>query len=81
MRSTKKKTKISLRYKIALFTVYFVLFIALTAMIDYYAYDLINPWIFIVLSFVGAIWATLVHVKSKEKSKADELAHDLEEII
>ncbi|WP_041672713.1 hypothetical protein [Sulfurovum sp. NBC37-1] len=81
MRSTKKKTKISLKHKIALFTVYFVLFIALTAMVDYYAYDLINPWIFIVLSFAGAVWATMAHVKSKEKSKADELAHDLEEII
>ena len=81
MKSTKKKRKISLKHKIALFTVYFVLFIALTAMIDYYAYDLINPWIFILLSFFGAVWATLAHVKSKEKSKVDELAHDLEEII
>ena len=81
MKSTKKKRKISLKHKIALFTVYFVLFIALTAMIDYYAYDLINPWIFIVLSFVSAIWATLAHVKSKEKSKVDELAHDIEEIL
>ena len=81
MKSAKKKRKISLKHKIALFTVYFVLFIALTAMIDYYAYDLINPWIFILLSFFGAVWATLAHVKSKEKSKVDELAHDLEEII
>ena len=81
MKSTKKKRKISLKHKIALFSVYFVLFIALTAMIDYYAYDLINPWIFIVLSFVAAIWATLAHVKSKEKSKVDELAHDIEEIL
>ena len=81
MKSTKKRRKTSLKHKIALFTVYFVLFIALTAMIDYYAYDLINPWIFILLSFAGAVWATLVHVKSKEKSKADELARDLEEIL
>ena len=81
MKSTKKRTKISLKRKTALFTVYFILFIALTAMIDYYAYDLINPWIFIVLSFVGALWATMAHLKSKEKSKVDELAHDLEEIV
>ncbi|WP_294951235.1 hypothetical protein [Sulfurovum sp.] len=70
-----------LKHKIALFTVYFVLFIALTAMIDYYAYDIINPWIFIVLSFLGAVGATLAHAKSREKTKADELAHDLEEIL
>ncbi|SFV68775.1 hypothetical protein MNB_SV-10-1081 [hydrothermal vent metagenome] len=70
-----------LKHKLALFTVYFVLFIALTAMIDYYAYDIINPWIFIVLSFLGAVGATLAHAKSHEKTKADELAHDLEEIL
>ncbi|WP_295421232.1 hypothetical protein [Sulfurovum sp.] len=81
MKSKKKKTKIRLKHKIALFTVYFVLFIALTAMIDYYAYDMINPWIFTVLSFVGAVWATIVHAKSHERTKADELARDLEEIV
>jgi len=70
-----------LKHKIALFTVYFVLFIALTAMIDYYAYDMINPWIFIVLSFAGAAWATMVHLKSREKGKVDELAKDIEEIV
>lgn len=77
----KKRRKVSLKHKIALFSVYFVLFIALTAMIDYYAYDTISPWIFVSLSFVGAVWATMVHVKSKEKSRVDELAHDIEEIV
>jgi len=71
----------TLKRKISLFIVYFVLFIALTAMVDYYAYDEINPWIFIILSFVGAIWAVAVHAKSHKKSKADELAHDIEEIL
>ena len=70
-----------LKRKISLFIVYFILFIALTAMIDYYAYDTINPWIFIVLSVIGAFWATLVHAKSHQKTKADELAHDIEKIL
>jgi Flp pilus assembly protein TadB len=70
-----------LKHKIALFLVYFVLFGTLSAMIDYYAYDLINPWIFVILSFIGAVWATVVHAKSRVKTKADELAHDIEEII
>ncbi len=70
-----------LKHKIALFAVYFTLFLALTAMVDYYAYDTINPWIFIVISVVGAAWATSVHAKSHQKSKADELAHDIEEIL
>jgi F0F1-type ATP synthase assembly protein I len=70
-----------LKHKIALFAVYFTLFIALTAMIDYYAYDTISPWVFIVISIVGAFWATLTHAKSHQKTKADELAHDIEKIL
>ena len=70
-----------LKRKISLFVVYFVLFITLTAMIDYYAYDKISPWIFIGLSAVGALWATLAHGISHQETKADELAHDIEEIL
>jgi len=70
-----------LKRKLSLFVVYFVLFVALTAMIDYYAYDEINPWIFIVLSFIGAVWAVAAHAKSHQKTRADELAHDIEEIL
>ena len=70
-----------LKSKISLFIVYFVLFIALTAMIDYYAYDTISPWVFIIISAIGALWATLAHAKSHQKTKADELAHDIEEIL
>jgi len=81
MKLKKKKKTLHLKHKIALFLVYFILFGTLSAMVDYYAYDLINPWIFVILSAVGAVWATLVHAKSKEKTKADELAHDIEEII
>jgi len=82
MKSKKKKNRsIGMKHKMTLFLVYFVLFSTLSAMIDYYAYDLINLWIFIVLSFIGAVWAVLVHAKSKQKTKADELAHDIEEIL
>ena len=69
-----------LKHKIALFIVYLILFGALSAMVDYYAYDIINPWIFVVLSFIGAVWATVVHANSRQKSKVDELAEDIEEI-
>ncbi len=70
-----------LKHKIALFIVYLILFGALSSMVDYYAYDMINPWIFVVLSFIGAVWATIVHANSRQKSKADELAKDIEEIL
>ena len=79
MRSKKKKT--SLKHKTALFSVYFVLFLALTAMIDYYAYDMISPWIFILISLLASVWATWMHIKKREHSKVDELAHELEEIL
>ena len=70
-----------LKHKIALFIVYFTLFGTLSSMVDYYAYDMINPWVFVILSLIGAIWATAVHANSRQKSKADELAKDIEEII
>ena len=70
-----------LKHKIVPFTLYFILFLALGAMIDYYAYDLLNPWIFIVLSFVAALWVTALHAKSRQKSRVDELAHEIEEVL
>ena len=76
-----KKKPLHLKHIIALFSVYLVLFAALSSMVDYYAYDLINPWIFVILSVVGAAWATAVHANSRQKTKADELAADIEEIL
>jgi len=70
-----------LKRKISLFIVYFVLFIILGAMIDYYAYYTISPWVFIVMSAIGALLATVAHAKSHQKTKADEWAHDIEEIL
>ena len=77
----KKKKSLHLKHKIALFIVYFILFGVLSAMVDYYAYDFLNPWIFVLISFVGAVIATVLHVNSRQKTKADELAEDVEEII
>jgi len=70
-----------LKHKIALFIVYLILFGALSSMVDYYAYGMINPWMFVVLSFIGAFWVTIVHVNSRRKRKVDELAEDIEEIL
>ena len=75
------KSSMSFKRKISFFLVYMLLFSVLSAMVDYYAYDIINPWIFIVLSLIGALWATSVHVKSHTRSKVDELAKDVEKIL
>ncbi|WP_297486233.1 hypothetical protein [Sulfurimonas sp.] len=81
MKTKTKKKPLRLKHKIALFLVYLVLFAALSSMVDYYAYDLINPWIFVILSVIGAAWATVAHANSRQKTKADELAADVEEIL
>jgi len=70
-----------LKHKVVAFTLYFILFLALGAMVDYYAYDILNPWIFIVLSFAAALWVTKVHAKSRQKSRVDELAEEIEEVL
>jgi hypothetical protein len=70
-----------LKHKVSLFLVYFTLFSALAAMIDYYAYDILNPWIFVSISFILAVIVTMTHIKHHTRSKADELAKDLEEIL
>ena len=76
-----KTKKLHLKHKIALFIVYFILFGVLAAMVDYYAYDVLNPWIFLILSFIGAVITTSIHIKRHQKTKADELAKDVEEVI
>ncbi len=70
-----------LKHKISLFFVYLLLFLALTSMIDYYAYDILNPWIFISFSVVAAVIVTYLHIKNRARSRADEIAKEIEEIL
>jgi len=70
-----------LKHKVSLFLVYFILFTTIAAVIDYYAYDMLNPWMFISASFILAVIVTIAHVKYHIRSKADELAKELEEIL
>ncbi len=78
---TKKQKPFHIKNIIALFLVYLVLFGVLFAMIDYYAYDIINPLLFVIISVISAIIATFIHSKSRKKTKADELASDIKEIL
>ncbi len=82
MKQKKSNKKISIKHQIGYFIIYIILFGTIGAFIDYYAYDLISPWIFIIISFIGAIWATYVHIGlNKRNSKVDELEKTLEEIV
>jgi uncharacterized ion transporter superfamily protein YfcC len=76
-----KNYRMPFKHKVALFTVYLVLFLAIFGMIDYYAYDILNPIIFIGLSIVSALVSTYYHLKHHQKTKADELAEEIEEIL
>ncbi len=78
----KQKTKnISLKKKIAYFIAYLSLFLAIFGMIDYYAYDILNPWFFISVSFISAFFATYLHLKSHSKSQIDVIEKEIEEIL
>ncbi len=74
-----------LKHKIALFIVYLIIFAVSIAMIDYYAYLTLNGYILTLISIVLALIATFLHIqyykKYKIKTKADELAKEIEEIL
>jgi len=80
-KKTKKQYTMKTGYKITLFFVYLILFLAIFAMIDYYVYDILNPWIFVIASFVSALWATIIHIKKHKKTKADEITKEIEKIL
>ena len=77
----RKPKKISLKKKISYFIAYLSLFLAIFGMIDYYAYDILNPWFFISVSFISAFFATVLHFKSNSKSQIDVIEKEIEEII
>lgn len=81
MKKKKKTNTISLKKKIAYFIAYLCLFLAIFGMIDYYAYDILNPWFFISVSFISAFFATVLHLKSHSKSQIDVFEKEIEEII
>ena len=69
------------KHTIALFIVYFILFLASFALIDYYAYNAISPKYLVAFSLIASAVATYFHRKSKIKTQADEVAKEIEEIL
>ncbi len=76
-----KRRNLKTKHKIALFLVYFILFIAIFSMIDYYGNYIIPASAVFAISFFAALISAVIHAKSKTKTKADELAKEVEEII
>ncbi len=81
MKKKDKKRKISLKKTIAYFIAYLSLFLAIFGMIDYYAYDILNPWFFIFVSFISAFFATYIHLKSHTKSQIDVIEKKIEKVL
>ena len=69
------------KHTIALFIVYFIVFLTATALIDYYAYNAFSPKYLVPFSIVASIIATYFHKKSRKKTQADEIAKEIEEIL
>ncbi len=70
-----------LKRKIILFIVYFTIFFTSASLIDYYAYLTINPKYIILASLILSLISLYIHNRYYKKSKADELAKKLEEIL
>lgn len=70
-----------LKHKIALFIVYFLVYLVSIAIIDYYALYIIPAWIVVSISLILAAISAIIHIKSKTKTQADELAKEIEEIL
>jgi uncharacterized ion transporter superfamily protein YfcC len=69
----KFKTK---RY-IKLTLIYFVLFVAIFGIIDYYAYMMFNFLYFIALSFILALIAGYYHIKYTKHEHIDDIVDEI----
>jgi membrane protein implicated in regulation of membrane protease activity len=69
------------KHQIALFIVYFLIFFTSAAMINYYAYLTLDGRLLFAASVVLALAATYLHNRWHVKTKADELAEEIEEIL
>ncbi len=72
-----KRKKFSITKYLKVTLVYFVLFIAIFSMIDYYAWMSFNFIWFIVISAVAALMIGYIHVKRGKHDHVDEVAEEL----
>ncbi len=79
MKTKHKKHKKRFSYKryIRLFLTYFVLFTALSGMIDYYAYMEFNFLYFIIISALIALPMAYLHIKQGKSSHIDEVSKEI----
>jgi len=76
-----RKVKINTKHFLALSIVYYLLFMCIFLIIDYYANGLMGAKIDLGLTAILGIIAAYFHAKSRAKSQADVVAQEIEEII
>ncbi len=69
------------KHKIALFIIYLMIFFTSAALINFYAYLTLDGRILFAGSVLLALIATYLHNRYHIKTKADELAEKIEEIL
>jgi len=79
MTTHKKKTRF--KHLFALFVIYFIIFFTGAALVNYYAYLTLDGRLLFTGSVVLALIATYLHNRYHIKTKADELAKEIEEIL
>ncbi len=77
MMSKKHKSKFSWKRFLKLFLTYFVLFVALCGMIDYYAYMEFNFLFFIIISALVALPIAYLHIKKGKRGHIDEVSNEI----
>jgi membrane protein YdbS with pleckstrin-like domain len=72
-----RKKRFHLAHFLKVTTVYFILFVAIFGMIDYYAMMVFNFLWFVASAAVLALVAGWVHVKKGRRDHVDEVAEEL----
>ena len=76
-RHNKKPKKFPMIKYLKITFVYFVLFVAISGLIDYYALMVFNFLWFIVISLILAVIIGYVHIRRKKHDHIDDVADEL----
>ena len=74
---SKHKNKFNTKRYIKLTLIYFVLFVAIFGLIDYYALMIFNFLYFIIISFILSITFAYYHMKYKKHDHIDDIVDEI----
>ena len=77
MSRKKMKNRVLSKKFAKLFLTYFMLFVVLFGIVDYYAYMVFNFLYFIAISALIAVPVTWVHIKNGKKGHVDDVSDEI----